>query len=213
MKRKSVLRALALLLCSGLLLACFAGCGKGEASGSEGTTEQMNAGSGKHELVRFEVEHAGEKVGSFTIELYPEHAPISCENFLKLVRSGFYEGKTFHRVVDGFMAQGGASENGQVETIKGEFSENGVNNELSHTRGVVSMARSNDPDSGSTQFFICYSDDYAGTLDGRYAAFGKVIEGMETIDKFTTFDRSYNGMGERATPVEDIVITSAAVVE
>ena len=100
---------------------------------------------------------------SFVITLYPDEAPITCENFEKLVKDGFYDGLKFHRVVDGFMAQGGDPSGdgtgGSSETIKGEFSQNGVENNLSHTRGVVSMARSNDPDSASSQFFICYSDD------------------------------------------------------
>ena len=99
---------------------------------------------------------------SFVVELCPEHAPITCENFLKLVKSGFYNGLTFHRVIDGFMAQGGDPEGtgcgGSDENIKGEFAMNGVNNTLSHTRGVISMARSQNPNSASSQFFICYGD-------------------------------------------------------
>lgn len=119
------------------------------------------------------------------IELYPEIAPISCENFEKLVKDGFYNGLTFHRVIPGFMIQGGCPEGtgmgGPGWTIKGEFSSNGVKNDLKHTRGVLSMARSMMPDSAGSQFFIMHED--APHLDGQYAAFGKVVEGMDTVDE------------------------------
>ena len=151
---------------------------------------------------------------SFVIELCPEQAPITCENFLKLVKSGFYNGLTFHRVIDGFMAQGGDPEGtgcgGSEENIKGEFARNGVNNTLSHTRGVISMARSQNPDSASSQFFICYGD--CTFLDGQYAAFGKVIEGMETVDNFLKIDRRMSFGGERSIPVEPIVMKTVEVL-
>ena len=151
---------------------------------------------------------------SFVIELCPEQAPITCENFLKLVKSGFYNGLTFHRVIDGFMAQGGDPEGtgcgGSDENIKGEFRMNGVNNTLSHTRGVISMARSQNPDSASSQFFICYGD--CTFLDGQYAAFGKGIEGMETVDNFLKIDRRMSFGGERSTPVEPIVMKTVEVL-
>ncbi len=208
---KKTLKILALILCAALALTAFAGCGESKNEGGESTAA---AAAGKHTRVKFEIESGGKSIGSFVIELYPEHAPISCANFEKLVKSGFYDGTVFHRVVDGFMAQGGAPKdpNEQPETIKGEFAANGVENELSHTRGVVSMARANANDSGSSQFFICYSDDWASSLDGRYAAFGKVVEGMDTVDKFCTFERSVNAMGEVATPLTDIVIAAATIV-
>lgn len=151
---------------------------------------------------------------SFVIELCPEQAPITCENFLKLVKSGFYNGLTFHRVIDGFMAQGGDPEGtgcgGSDENIKGEFKMNGVNNTLSHTRGVISMARSQNPNSASSQFFICYGD--CTFLDGQYAAFGKVIDGMETVDNFLKIDRRMSFGGERSTPVEPIVMKTVEVL-
>ena len=151
---------------------------------------------------------------SFVIELCPEQAPITCENFLKLVKSGFYNGLTFHRVIDGFMAQGGDPEGtgcgGSDENIKGEFIRNGVNNTLSHTRGVISMARTPDPNSASCQFFICYGD--CTFLDGQYAAFGKVIEGMETVDNFLKIDRRMSFNGERSIPVEPIVMKTVEVL-
>ena len=150
------------------------------------------------------------------IELYPEIAPISCENFEKLVKDGFYDGLKFHRVVDGFMAQGGDPSGdgtgGSSETIKGEFSQNGVENNLSHTRGVVSMARSNDPDSASSQFFICYSDDDT-FLDGQYAAFGKVTEGMDVVDSFLKVERSLGSDGAQSSPNQDIVMEKVKMID
>ena len=161
--------------------------------------------------IKFTMENGGE----FIVELCPEQAPITCENFLKLVKSGFYNGLTFHRVIDGFMAQGGDPEGtgcgGSDENIKGEFRMNGVNNTLSHTRGVISMARSQNPNSASSQFFICYGD--CTFLDGQYAAFGKVIEGMETVDDFLKIDRRMSFGGERSTPVEPIVMKTVEVIE
>lgn len=156
-----------------------------------------------------------ENGGEFIIELCPEQAPITCENFLKLVKSGFYNGLTFHRVIDGFMAQGGDPEGtgmgGSPEKIKGEFRMNGVNNTLSHTRGVISMARSQNPNSASSQFFICY-DDSCKFLDGQYAAFGKVTEGMEVVDDFLKIERRMSFGGERSTPVEPIVMKKVEII-
>ena len=158
-----------------------------------------------------------ENHGEFTIELYPEFAPATVANFLKLAGSGFYDGTIFHRIVDNFMAQGGDPEGtgmgGADETIKGEFAANGfTQNTLSHTRGVISMARSMQPNSASSQFFICYTDDCT-FLDGNYAAFGKVIEGMENVDSFLNEYRTYNSMGEKASPVEPIRIKNMTVID
>ncbi len=153
---------------------------------------------------------------SFTVELYPEYAPQTVANFVKLVKEGFYDGLTFHRVVEGFMAQGGAPQGtgmgGSAQTIKGEFASNGfTQNTLSHQRGVISMARSSAPDSASSQFFICYDD--ASFLDGNYAAFGKVVEGMTTIDNFLKVERGLNELGEEAVPKTPIVIKKAVIVK
>ncbi len=132
-------------------------------------------------MVVIEMEN-GKKI---KIELYPEHAPITVANFEKLVSEGFYDGLIFHRVISGFMIQGGCPEGtgmgGPEERIKGEFLANGVVNNLKHTRGVISMARSSMPDSAGSQFFIMHRD--APHLDGQYAAFGKVIEGMDVVDE------------------------------
>ena len=120
-----------------------------------------------------------------TAELYPDIAPVTVENFLKLTGEGFYNGLIFHRVIKGFMIQGGdplgAGYGGPGYGIKGEFSENGVENNLKHTAGVLSMARSADPDSAGSQFFIMHKD--SKHLDGSYAAFGKIISGMDVVDR------------------------------
>ena len=130
------------------------------------------------------------------LELYPDIAPITVENFQKLVREKFYDGLIFHRVIEGFMIQGGDPNGngtgGSDETIKGEFSSNGVENPLEHEPGVVSMARSSDPDSASSQFFICTgAKEDISYLDGEYASFGRVIAGMDAVNeisKVTTDD-------------------------
>ena len=128
------------------------------------------------------------------LELYPEIAPISCENFEKLVNQGFYDGLCFHRVIPGFMIQGGCPEGtgmgGPGWTIKGEFASNGVKNNLKHTRGVISMARSMMPDSAGSQFFIMH--EAAPHLDGAYAAFGKVTEGMDVVNAIAAVPTNYN---------------------
>lgn len=137
------------------------------------------------------------------IELYPDKAPITVENFEKLVKSGFYDGTIFHRVIKGFMIQGGdptgTGTGGPGWNIKGEFASNGVKNDLKHTRGVISMARSMMPDSAGSQFFIMHMD--APHLDGDYAAFGKVVEGMDVVDEIAN---SKTGAGDR--PVKDCVM-------
>ena len=127
------------------------------------------------------------------IELYPDIAPISCENFEKLVKDGFYDGLTFHRVIPGFTIQGGCplgnGTGGPGWHIKGEFLANGVVNNLKHTRGVLSMARAQAPDSAGSQFFIMHDD--ASYLDGQYAAFGKVVSGMEAVDEIAAVATNY----------------------
>ena len=123
--------------------------------------------------------------GKIVLELYRDNAPITVDNFVKLVNAKFYNGLTFHRIINNFMVQGGDplknGTGGSKNTIKGEFSSNGVNNKISHKRGVISMARSQDMNSASSQFFIIHKDNTS--LDGNYAAFGKVISGIEVVDK------------------------------
>ena len=135
-----------------------------------------------------------ENYGTITLELDADTAPITVENFCTLAGDGFYDGLTFHRIISGFMIQGGDPDGngsgGSDKTIKGEFSSNGVENNISHVRGVISMARSNTPDSASSQFFIVHED--STFLDGEYAAFGHVTSGMEIVDDICA-----------DTPVED----------
>lgn len=146
--------------------------------------------------------------GEIKAELYPEIAPISVENFVNLIQSGFYDGLIFHRVIPGFMIQGGCPNGngmgGPGHHIKGEFSANGVKNDLKHTRGVLSMARAMDFDSAGSQFFIMHDD--APYLDGQYAAFGKVISGIEEVDKIANVSR--NRMDK---PYEDQVMEKVTV--
>ena len=138
----------------------------------------------KTELILITMENGDE----IKAELYPETAPKTVENFLKLVDERFYDGLIFHRVIKGFMIQGGdptgTGMGGSKDTIVGEFRANGFQNDLAHTRGVLSMARTNMPNSASSQFFIMHQD--APHLDGQYAAFGKVIEGMEAVDRIAS---------------------------
>ncbi|MGN1082042.1 MAG: peptidylprolyl isomerase [Candidatus Avispirillum sp.] len=162
------------------------------------------------------VEMSVKDFGKITLELYPDIAPITVENFVSLVKDGFYDGLTFHRVVNGFMIQGGDPNGngtgGSDKTIKGEFAENGVENNLLHERGVISMARSNNPDSASSQFFIMHQDnDY---LDGKYAAFGKVTDGMDVVDAIASVDVELNFSGtEESSPVTPVVIEYVKVLE
>ena len=126
-----------------------------------------------------------ENGGIMKAELYEDIAPITCENFVNLIKEGFYDGLTFHRIIPGFMIQGGCplgtGTGGPGHTIKGEFASNGVKNDLKHTRGVLSMARAMDPNSAGSQFFIMHAD--APHLDGDYAAFGKLTEGFDVLDE------------------------------
>ena len=151
-----------------------------------------------------------EDFGDIVIELKPDIAPITVKNFKKLVKDGFYDGLTFHRIADltyegGYIIQGGDPKGngtgGSKDKIKGEFAVNGIKNDLSHTRGVVSMARSNSYNSASSQFFICAGD--CSFLDGSYAAFAVVVEGMDVVDEIAALP-CYNSM-----PLTDVVITRA----
>ncbi len=144
------------------------------------------------------------------IELYPEHAPLTVENFVKLVNEGFYNGLIFHRVIYGFMIQGGdptgTGMGGPGYQIKGEFAANGVKNTLKHTRGVISMARSARPDSAGSQFFIMHKD--APHLDGQYAAFGKLTAGEDTLDEIAEVDTDYSDR-----PLDEQKIKTVTIVE
>ena len=168
-------RILVLLGCLGLMLALTA-CG------------------GEEDLSPVRVAIEVEGYGEIVVQLEPEVAPLTVENFLNLVNENFYDGLTFHRIINGFMIQGGCPEGtgrgGSEDRVVGEFSSNGIENTLSHSRGVISMARSSDPDSARSQFFIMHQD--VPGLDGDYAAFGEVVSGMEIVDALAV-----------GTPVED----------
>lgn len=155
-------------------------------------------------MVIFELEN-GKKIKA---ELYPDIAPITAANFEKLINEGFYDGLIFHRVIPGFMIQGGCPDGtgmgGPKERIKGEFSANGVPNNLKHTRGVLSMARTADPNSAGSQFFIMHAD--APHLDGQYAAFGKVIEGMDAVDEIASTPTDYSDRPLKEQKIKKVTI-------
>ena len=157
-------------------------------------------------MIKIEMENGKE----ILIELYPETAPITVANFEKLVKEGFYDGLIFHRVIKGFMIQGGdplgTGKGGSDEEIKGEFASNGVKNDLKHTRGVISMARSMMPNSASSQFFIMHED--APHLDGNYAAFGKVVKGIEVVDEIASVKVDFNDK-----PLEPQVMKKVTIVD
>ena len=157
-------------------------------------------------MVRIEMENGG----IIDIELYEEIAPITCENFKKLVSSGFYDGLIFHRVIAGFMIQGGDPTGtgcgGSDKNIKGEFMINGVSNSISHVRGVISMARSQSYNSASSQFFICHAD--SKFLDGQYAGFGKVVSGIEVVDEIAGVKTDF-----RDRPIIDMRMKRVTLVD
>lgn len=144
------------------------------------------------------------------LELYPATAPITVENFLDLVKKGFYNGLTFHRIISGFMIQGGDPDGngmgGPGYSIKGEFKSNGVDNPLKHEKGVISMARSMDPNSAGSQFFIMH--EAAPHLDGQYAAFGKVIEGLDVVDEIASVETGFQD-----APVDKVIMEKVEVEE
>ena len=166
-----------------LLALSLAGCGGKSNDEQDKKTASKDLLSGNY---RIEIDV--KDYGVIKVELQADEAPITVTNFVKLVKEGFYDGLTFHRIIDGFMIQGGDPKGngtgGSDETIKGEFSSNGVENPLKHTRGAISMARSSDPDSASSQFFIMHQT--TTSLDGDYAVFGYVYEGIEVVDKIAT---------------------------
>ena len=152
--------------------------------------------------------------GTISLELDADTAPISVTNFINLANEGFYDGLTFHRIISGFMIQGGDPNGngtgGSEKTIKGEFSANGVENDISHVRGVISMARANDPDSGSSQFFIVHED--STFLDGQYAAFGHVTDGMDVVDAICEAVPVQDNNGTVAA-ADQPVITAVTVID
>ena len=206
--RKAVFLAVMLVM---ILTLCA--CGKTQTAQST----QPAAESAKAAVEPFtKVRHAEITVkdyGTIKLELDEGTAPITVENFIKLAKDGFYDGLTFHRIMDGFMIQGGDplgnGTGGSKDKIKGEFTSNGVNNQISHVKGVISMARANDPNSASSQFFITVAD--STFLDGSYAAFGRVTEGQDVADRIAKDAKPVDNNGTipaSAQPViEKIIIT------
>lgn len=180
--------------------------GKGQEEGDKAPAELA---SGRHHVVI-----NMENYDPITVEIYADEAPITATNFLKLADEKFYDGLTFHRIISGFMIQGGDplgnGMGGSDETIKGEFAANGVENPLSHTRGAISMARSQFPDSASSQFFIVHED--SAYLDGNYAVFGYVTEGMETVDQICA-DTQVEDSNGTVLPENQPVIQSIEVID
>ena len=180
MKKKDIIILLIALLSIGGVILFSNLSNKKEDKTEKTKPETTNLLSGK-----YNVEIKVKKYGTIKIELDADEAPITVTNFINLVNEGFYDGLTFHRIIDNFMIQGGGyKEDGSyknADTIKGEFINNGYENNISHKRGVISMARANSYDSGSSQFFITNADSFH--LDGNYAAFGYVTKGMDVVDK------------------------------
>lgn len=211
-------------LCVTLFTAVLTGCGakkegtaQTDAISTERTEEEKGTASEKEEddlegLHHVEIEI--QDYGTIELELDADTAPVSVTNFIRLAEDGFYDGLTFHRIISGFMIQGGDPKGngtgGSDQTIKGEFSENGVENDISHVRGVISMARSKDPDSASSQFFIVHEDSLF--LDGNYAAFGHVTEGMDVVDKICE-DTPVQDNDGTVKKGDQPVITSVKVID
>jgi len=221
-------KCLAVLLTAFMLAGCLAACGSSRKETAENTAaeetaenaaaeENTEAAAQENETEKEPLRHIEIEIadyGTVKLELDPNEAPITVANFVKLAQEGFYDGLTFHRIMDGFMIQGGDplgnGSGGSSEHIKGEFAANGVDNSISHKKGVISMARANDPDSASSQFFIMVAD--GDFLDGNYAAFGWVTEGQEIVDQIAKDAKPIDNNGT-VPKEEQPVITSIKVID
>ena len=200
------MRRAAELLCMALILTLgITGCGgnkkeEGQSgkSGSADSGKQQESQTGETLTGKHHVEIQIKDYGTIKAELDADVAPVSVSNFVSLAKSGFYDGLTFHRIISGFMIQGGDPKGdgtgGSGKNIKGEFSANGVENSISHVRGTISMARAQEYDSASSQFFIMHQD--SASLDGQYAAFGKITEGIEIVDQICEKTPVVDGNGK-----------------
>lgn len=201
--------AVVLMMVSVMLLASCGTAKSTEATNTESTSSESVEGISMHNI-----EMTIENYGTVKLELDGDTAPVTVQNFLDLVNSGFYNGLTFHRIMDGFMIQGGDPEGtgfgGSEKNIVGEFSSNGHKNDISHKKGVISMARSQNPNSASSQFFIMVAD--AEYLDGNYAAFGRVTEGQDVVDKIAKDAQPIDNNGT-IPPTNQPVITEIKVID
>lgn len=191
---------LSILICIMLSLAVV-------ACANNASTATSVSSKGGEEVNKPKVEISVKNYGKMQFELDPSQAPITVENFLNLAKSGFYDGLTFHRIIKGFMIQGGdplgTGYGGSDNNIKGEFASNGVENNITHDRGVISMARSMDPNSASSQFFIMHQA--SPYLDGEYAAFGHILSGIEIVDKICDDTKVQDGNGSVAKDDQPII--------
>ncbi len=204
---KTAVRILSLTLAF-MMTVAFCSCGYKPSATKTDTTNSESA-STPDLTVTNTVDITFKGMGDVRVELYGKEAPITVENFMKLVNEKFYDGLTIHRNVPGFVIQGGDplgnGTGGSKDTIKGEFLSNGVDNYITHERGVISMARSSLPDSASSQFFIVLSDSAKTSLDGQYAAFGKVVSGMDIVDKIAQIEVADQSSGFIAKENQPII--------
>lgn len=210
------MRKIRTVILAGMLAAVMAGCGDNRETAENAQEKDDTAQENSEDLLSgtHHVEISVKDYGTIKVELDADTAPVTVTNFVNLASDGFYDGLTFHRIIDGFMIQGGDPNGdgtgGAEETIQGEFSSNGVENDISHERGVISMARASDPDSASSQFFIMQED--TPSLDGEYAAFGKVTEGIEIVDAICK-DTPVQDNNGTVLPEDQPVIESIKVVD
>lgn len=210
------MRKIRTVILVGMLAAVMAGCGDNRETAENAQEKDDTAQENSEDLLSgtHHVEISVKDYGTIKVELDADTAPVTVTNFVNLASDGFYDGLTFHRIIDGFMIQGGDPNGdgtgGAEETIQGEFSSNGVENDISHERGVISMARASDPDSASSQFFIMQED--TPSLDGEYAAFGKVTEGIEIVDAICE-DTPVQDNNGTVLPEDQPVIESIKVVD
>ena len=197
----------------------MAGCGSSDSDAGEQAAEQEQAveEAAEEKAEPIGIHHAEIEIadyGTIKLELDGDTAPVTVQNFMDLANSGFYDGLTFHRIMDGFMIQGGDPQGngtgGSDKNIKGEFAANGVENDISHVKGVISMARAQDPDSASSQFFITVAD--STFLDGQYAGFGHVTEGQDVADKIAADAQPLDDNGTIA-PEDQPVITTIRITD
>lgn len=198
MKRKNVLKRWSGMgLLTLVFMAILSGCGQPEVETY--TPAPLDENLTYYAVIEIE------EYGAITVELNQSEAPITCANFVELADGGFYDGLTFHRIIEDFMMQGGAPKEAEAQAIVGEFASNGIENNLAHTRGAISMARTKVKNSASSQFFIVHAD--SPHLDGDYAAFGYVVEGIEVVDLVCQSSNPVDGNGTIAEEDQPVIKT------